>query len=100
MGIDGDIAIFSPSFFISVRLIHYCDRLKGTEIIRTMERSILASFIGMLGLVLYNFGRTVFMDIPRVIFTVLAFWALVKKISLLYILLIGETLPFWFSFFS
>jgi hypothetical protein len=57
-----------------------------------MEQGILASFIGMLALVLYNFGRTTFVDIPSVIFTAAAFLALVKKIDLTYILLTGAIL--------
>ena len=57
-----------------------------------MEQRILASFVGMLGLVLYNFGRTTFVDIPSVIFSAGAFIALLKKIDLSYILLIGAIL--------
>jgi len=60
--------------------------------VHTMEQGILASFIRMLGLVLYNFGRTPFMDIPGVIFTVAAFIALLKKVDLSYILLSGSIL--------
>jgi chromate transporter len=86
------IAIFSPSFFILILLIPYYDKLKGIEIVRTIERGILGSFIGMLGLVLYNFGKTAFVDIPSVIFAVAAFLAILKKISLPYILLIGGIL--------
>lgn len=86
------IAIFSPSFFILILVIPYYDRLKGMEIVRTIERGILGSFIGMLGLVLYNFGRTALVDIPSVIFTIAAFLALLKKIGLPYILLTGGIL--------
>jgi len=86
------IAIFSPSFFILILLIPYYDKLKRIEIVRTIERGILGSFIGMLGLVLYNFGKTAFVDIPSVIFAVAAFLALLKKVSLPYILLIGGIL--------
>jgi chromate transporter len=86
------IAIFSPSFFILVLLIPYYDRLKGVEIVRTIERGILGSFIGMLGLVLYNFGRAAFVDIPSVLFTIAAFLALLKKVGLPYILLTGGIL--------
>jgi hypothetical protein len=57
-----------------------------------MEQGILGSFIGMLGLVLYNFGRTTLVDVPSVIFTVAAFTALLKKVDLSYILLTGAIL--------
>ena len=86
------VGIFSPSFFILILLIPYYDRLKGVEIVRTIERGILGSFIGMLGLVLYNFGRATFADVPSVMFTLAAFLALRKKIDLPYILLAGAIL--------
>ena len=86
------VAIFSPPFFIISLLIPQYDRLKGVGTIRRMEQGILAAFAGMLGLVLYNFGRAAFVDIPSVIFTAGAFIALLKKIDLSYILLTGAIL--------
>ena len=86
------LGIFFPSFFILVLLIPYHDRLRGVEKVRMMEQGILGSFIGMLGLVLYNFGRATFVDIPSVIFAIVAFAALLKKIGLPYILLAGGIL--------
>jgi hypothetical protein len=46
----------------------------------------------MLGLVLYNFGRATFVDIPTILFAAAAFIALLKKIDLAYILLPGAIL--------
>jgi len=86
------IGIFSSSFFILILLIPHYDRLRRVEIVKTMEQGILASFIGMLGLVLYNFGRAAFVDIPTIIFAGAAFFALLKKIDLPYILLSGAIL--------
>jgi len=57
-----------------------------------MEQGVLGSFIGMLALVLYNFGRTSLVDIPRILMAVAAFIAIYKKISLPYILLAGGLL--------
>ena len=86
------LAIFSPAFFIVTLLIPHYDRVRGMITVRIIEQGILASFVGMLGLVLYNFGRATFVDIPSVIFTVAAFLALLKKIDLSYILLVGAVL--------
>ena len=86
------IGIFSSSFFILMLLIPHYDRLRRMQIVKTMEQGILGAFIGMLGLVLYNFGRTAFVDIPSVIFAGAAFLALLKKIDLLYILITGTIL--------
>jgi hypothetical protein len=48
--------------------------------------------IGMLGLVLYNFGKTAFVDVPSILFAGAAFFAILKKIDLLYILISGTIL--------
>ena len=86
------LAIFSPAFFIVTLLIPHYDKLRGMNAVRIIEQGILASFVGMLGLVLYNFGRATFVDIPSVIFTGAAFVALLTKIDPLYVLLPGAIL--------
>jgi chromate transporter len=83
------LGIFFPSFFILILLIPYHDRLRGVEKVQMMEQGILGSFIGMLALVLYNFGRTSLIDIPRILIAAAAFFAVYKKIDLPYILLAG-----------
>jgi chromate transporter len=83
------LGVFFPSFFILVLLIPYHDRLRGVEKVRMMEQGVLGSFIGMLALVLYNFGRASLVDIPRILMATAAFVAIYKKISLPYILLAG-----------
>jgi len=86
------VAIFTSDFFILSLVMPYYDRLRGSKTVRIMEQGILAAFVGMLGLVLFNFGRTTFVDIPTVLFAVGAFVALLKKVDLLYILLTGAVL--------
>jgi chromate transporter len=86
------VGVFFPSFFILVLLIPYHDRLRGVEKVRMMEQGVLGSFIGMLALVLFNFGRTSLVDIPRILMAAAAFYGIYKKISLPYILLAGGIL--------
>ena len=86
------VGVFFPSFFILVLLIPYHDRLRGIEKVRMMEQGVLGSFIGMLALVLYNFGRASLVDLPRILMAAAAFLAIYKKISLPYILLAGGLL--------
>jgi chromate transporter len=86
------LGIFSPSFFILMLLIPYHDRLKGAEKVRWMEQAILGSFIGMICLVLYNFGRASLVDVPRILMAAAAFYAIHRKISLFYILAAGAML--------
>ena len=86
------LGVFFPSFFILVLLIPYHDRLRGVEKVRMMEQGVLGSFIGMLALVLFNFGRTSLVDIPRILMAAAAFLAVYRKIGLPYILLAGGLL--------
>jgi chromate transporter len=86
------LGVFFPSFFILVLLIPYHDRLRGVEKVRMMEQGVLGSFIGMLALVLYNFGKTSLVDLPSILMAAAAFLAIYKKISLPYILLAGGLL--------
>jgi hypothetical protein len=80
---------------VTLMIPHY-DRLKGMETVRRMEQGILGSFVGMLGLVLCNFGKATFVDIPSVFITAAAFIALLKKIDLPYILLTGAVFSILF----
>lgn len=91
------LGVFFPSFFILVLLIPYHDRLRGVEKVRMMEQGVLGSFIGMLALVLYNFGKTSLVDVPSILMASGAFLAIYKKINLPYILLTGGLLSiiFW-----
>jgi chromate transporter len=86
------MGFFYPSFFILVLLIPYHDRLRGVEKVRMMEQGVLGSFIGMLALVLYNFGKVSLVDIPSILMAAAAFFAIYKKIGLPYILLAGALL--------
>ena len=86
------LAIFSPAFFIVTLVIPHYDKVRAITAVRIFEVGILASFVGMLGLVLYNFGRATFVDIPSVLFTAGAFIALLKRVDLSYILLAGAIL--------
>jgi chromate transporter len=86
------VGIFSSSFFILILLIPHYDRLRRIEIVKTMEQGILGSFIGMICLVLYNFGKAAFVDVPSILFAGAAFFAILKKIDLLYILISGTIL--------
>ncbi len=86
------LGVFSPSFFILVLLGPYHDRLRGVEKVRMMEQGILGSFVGMICLVLYNFGRASLVDIPRILMAAAAFYAISRKVSLSYVLLAGGIL--------
>ncbi len=83
------LGMFAPSFFILILLIPHHDRLQGVDKVKMMEQGVLSAFIGMLAVVLYNFGKTSLFDIPSILIALGAFFALYKKICLPYILLCG-----------
>ena len=89
------VAGFAPPFFIINLLIPYHGHLKRLPLFRTVERGILGTFIGMLGLVLFDFGRAAFVDVPSVLFAAGAFLALLKKVDLAYLLAAGAVLSIW-----
>jgi chromate transporter len=86
------LGMFSSSFLILMLVIPYHDRLRGSARVRMMEQGVLGAFIGMLGLVLFNFGRTSLVDLPTLLMAAAALFALYKKVSLPYILLAGGVL--------
>ena len=94
------LAIFSPAFFILSLTVPYYDRLRGFSTIRMAEQGVLASFVGMIGIVLLNFGRTAIVDPPSVLLAAGAFISLLKKIDLAFILIPGAILSILiFGFF-
>jgi hypothetical protein len=46
-----------------------------------MEQGVLGSFIGMLALVLHNFGKASLTEIPNILTAGAAFYAILKKRS-------------------
>ncbi len=86
------IALMSPSLFILLLLLPYHDWLRNAQALRIAERGILASFVGMLGLVLYGFGRTVLTGALPMLLAGAAFIALRKKVGLPCVILCGGVL--------
>lgn len=83
------LGAFFPSFFILILLIPYHYRLGQVEKVRFMEQGVLGSFVGILALVLFNFGRASFVDIQSILIAIGAFFAIHKKIGLPYVLTVG-----------
>jgi hypothetical protein len=64
------------------------DRLKNSEYFYGATRGILASFVELLFFVTIKFALAVPWDVLRVLLACLAFSALMKKIDILYVVLI------------
>lgn len=83
------IAIFTPSFLIVIAATTVFDRLRTSRHFLTATRGILASFVGLLFFVAVKFAFAVHWDAIRILLGVASSAALIKKVDILYIVLIG-----------
>ena len=89
------LSIFTPSFLMLVIINPIFDRLKASPLFLKATKGILASFVGLLFYVLVKFGLAVPWDTLRFLLGVAALIALIKKIDLLYIVIIGAVISIW-----
>jgi chromate transporter len=86
------VSIFAPSFILVILTAPFFNRLKGSSAFNNATRGVLASFVGLLLFVVIRFSIAVPWDLLRVILVVAALAALIKKVDLLYVVLIGAGL--------
>jgi chromate transporter len=86
------IAIFTPSFLILTAAVPVFDRLKSSRYFTGITKGIFSSFVGLLLYVTLKFALAVPWDILRALLGLAALMALVKKIDILYIVLIGAVI--------
>ena len=82
------IAIFTPSFIMVIAVTPVFDRLKASAYFVSVTKGILASFVGLLFFVTVKFALAVPWDLVRIVLAGTAFAALVKKVDILYVVLI------------
>ncbi|MCX5885717.1 MAG: chromate efflux transporter [Proteobacteria bacterium] len=83
------IGVFLPSFLILVGAVPYFDRFRGSVCVNKVMSGILSSFVGLLLSVTIRFAANVPWDLPRIILGVAAFVALILRVDILWIVLIG-----------
>jgi len=83
------IAVFTPSFLILVLVTPIFDRLKRSIWFSKATKGILASFVGLLFFVTIKFTIAVPWDVIKVLLGLAALTALIKKVDVLYVVLIG-----------
>jgi chromate transporter len=100
-GLSGAIiatmAVFTPSFLIVIAVTPFFDRLRTSEYFTGATKGILASFVGLLFFVTIKFAFAVPWDLIRVALVCIAFAALIKKVDILYVVLITAAISL-FSF--
>ncbi|OGP68673.1 MAG: hypothetical protein A2031_04195 [Deltaproteobacteria bacterium RBG_19FT_COMBO_43_11] len=83
------IFIFLPSFILVIALEPYFARLQRSRYFNRAIRGILYSFVGMLLSVVIHFALNITWDIPRILFAIVTFMALVFNMKLPWIILAG-----------
>ncbi|MGB9736318.1 MAG: chromate efflux transporter [bacterium] len=86
------VAVFTPSFLILVMVTPVFDRLKSSVLFSKATKGILASFVGLLFFVTIKFALAVPWDVAKILLGVAALAALLKKVNILYVVLIGAVI--------
>jgi len=86
------IAIFTPSFFMVITVAPFFDRLKNSVYFMRAIDGIFASFVGLLLFVCIKFAMAVPWDFIRILLSLAALTALLRKVDILYILPIGAVI--------
>jgi chromate transporter len=87
--IVASVSMFTPSLLMVILVTPVFDRLRVSAYFSGAINGILASFIGLLFFVTVKFALAVPWDVLRVLLVCAAFAALVKKVDILYVVLIS-----------
>jgi len=82
-------AVFTPSFLVLMGIIPFFDKLSSHSQFNKVINGILCSFVGLLTIVTYRFGVGVNWTIFPIIFAIIAFILLIRKVDVVWIILGG-----------
>jgi len=83
------IGVFLPSFIILVTVVPFFDRIRCARHFDQVLTGILCSFVGLLATVTVRFASGIPWDGPRFLITLVAFVALVRKVDILWVVVVG-----------
>jgi chromate transporter len=89
------VSIFTPSFLLLIVINPLFDRLRSSLLFLKATKGILASFVGLLFYVMVKFALAVPWDVLRILMGTAVLVALIKKMDLLYVVIIGGTVSIW-----
>lgn len=91
-GLIATVSVFLPSFLMLVGIVPYFDRFCGSPYFNKAIAGVLSSFVGLLLSVTIRFALNIPWDIPRVLLASAAFVALLSKIEILWVVLVGTVI--------
>jgi chromate transporter len=83
------LSVFLPSFLIVTGITPHFDRLRKSSYFSQAIGAILCSFVGLLLTVAFRFGSNISWDMPRALLGTAAFVALIFKVEIIWIVLVG-----------
>jgi chromate transporter len=86
------VCVFLPSFMIVVGIVPYFDRLRSSPYFKKVITGILCSFVGLLLTVTIRFALDIPWDVPRILLSGAAFVALILKVDILWVVIIGTVI--------
>jgi chromate transporter len=86
------IAIYTPCFLLLLAVVPYFDRLKSSATFARASKGIAVSFVGLLLFATVKFGSGVQWDTAKVLLGLAALAALLRKVDILYVVLIGAVI--------
>jgi chromate transporter len=86
------VSVFMPSFMMVIGVVPHFDRLRASPWFNKVVGGILCSFVGLLLTVTFHFAANVEWDILRLILAGAAFAALLLKVDILWVVVIGTVI--------
>jgi chromate transporter len=88
-GLVATVSVFLPSFMIVIAIVPYFDRMRNSPYFSRVLTGILCSFVGLLLTVTIRFASNIPWDLPFLLVAGGAFVALLMKVDILWVVLIG-----------
>ncbi len=92
----GTVAVFTPSFLIMAFVSEISSKIKNSRIFIRGKRGLLASFTGLLLFVTVKFIGNIDWSLIKILMVIVSFVALLKKVSIFYIVIAGVLLSLIF----
>jgi chromate transporter len=86
------VCVFTPSFLILMGIIPFFDKLRSYPQFNKVINGVLCSFVGLLTVVTYRFAIDIHWNIANILFALVAFMLLVKKVDVIWVVLGGIVL--------
>jgi len=83
------ICVFTPSFLILMGIIPFFDKLRSYPQFNKVINGILCSFVGLLAVVTYRFTNGINWNFANILFTLVAFGLLLRKVDVIWVILGG-----------